>query len=454
MRNILLALVLISTGTPSFSAYSKTTSTNEFNSVGSWKNGKAITKVENTNSGEITVLHTTLIQGNRSTEPMLQFTVSKLKGTDSGTYIGKDSCSLSNFKGEGVNQKEVWKIANQRVDMSVKCVTQHLNNVLVVIPSTWDVEHNMLIELFAKSAKPIMFQRTSFNTVEAEASAKGFTKAWYSKRLEIVENNARNEDIEAQYLLGTLYGRGYGVTQSYENAAKWFSKAAEQGLPDAQYRLAALYVRGYGVTQSYENSAKWLNKAAEQGLPIAQYWLGTLYERGDGVTQSYENAAKWFSKAAEQDLPIAQYSLGTLYELGYGVTQSDNNAAKWYSKAVELDPENAMFLNGLAWLYVTQNQLVQAKPYAEKAYQLASSDTSIADTYGYYLLKSGQNKAALEVLKEVYGAIKNDPAISLHYAESLIANNQSKLAKEVLSEISTEDPKLILYKNQLSEKVK
>ena len=38
--------------------------------------------------------------------------------------------------------------------------------------------------------------------------------------------------VMAQHFLGALYDSGEGVPQSYERAAEWYAKAAEQGLPE------------------------------------------------------------------------------------------------------------------------------------------------------------------------------------------------------------------------------
>ena len=66
--------------------------------------------------------------------------------------------------------------------------------------------------------------------------------------------------------LGLLYVNGQGVTQDYEEAVKWFHKAAERGHARAQNSLGVLYINGQGVTQDYEEAVKWFHKAAERGL--------------------------------------------------------------------------------------------------------------------------------------------------------------------------------------------
>src|SRR5215469_9598956 len=45
-------------------------------------------------------------------------------------------------------------------------------------------------------------------------------------------------------------------------------------------------------------AARWYRKAAEQGLALAQVGLGELYRTGQGVPQDYAQAVAWFERAA------------------------------------------------------------------------------------------------------------------------------------------------------------
>jgi TPR repeat protein len=91
---------------------------------------------------------------------------------------------------------------------------------------------------------------------------------------------------------------GHGVRQDYEEAAKWFRLAAEQGNAEAQFTLARQYAHGEGVPQDYKEAVKWYRLAAEQGDADAQVNLGILYVIGHGVPQDYVQAHTWFNLAA------------------------------------------------------------------------------------------------------------------------------------------------------------
>ena len=62
-----------------------------------------------------------------------------------------------------------------------------------------------------------------------------------------------------------MYVNGNGVPQDYEQAVKWFTKAAEQGDANAQSILGRFYAGGIGVPQDYIRAHMWCNIAAANG---------------------------------------------------------------------------------------------------------------------------------------------------------------------------------------------
>ncbi len=140
--------------------------------------------------------------------------------------------------------------------------------------------------------------------------------------------------ILAQYNLALIYDKGEGMT-NYVEAAKWFRKAAEQGDAEAQADLGLYYLIGKGVDKDSCEGAKWLRKAADQDVIRAVGNLGTCYANGDGVETNYAEAAKWFRKGAEQGDIYAQFNLARLYYEGTGVVKNYIEAVKWFRKAAE-----------------------------------------------------------------------------------------------------------------------
>ena len=99
---------------------------------------------------------------------------------------------------------------------------------------------------------------------------------------------------------------GYGkyselVVKISDRLRKYVSQAAQNNLGDCYYN-----------EQNYEEAVKWYRKAAEQGHVAAQKSLGVCYQFGKGVEQSDKEAVKWYRKAAEQGLAAAQNNLASM----------------------------------------------------------------------------------------------------------------------------------------------
>lgn len=95
----------------------------------------------------------------------------------------------------------------------------------------------------------------------------------------------------AQMRVGEFYQ--YDQEANYEEAMKWYRKAADQGNAEAQYQLGEIYDQGMAGKKDYQEAFKWFRLAAEQGEPDAQLNLGDLYESGQGVKQDYAEAYFW-----------------------------------------------------------------------------------------------------------------------------------------------------------------
>jgi len=97
-----------------------------------------------------------------------------------------------------------------------------------------------------------------------------------------------------------MYEKGEGVIQNYQQAVRWFTKAAEAGFGLAQVNLALLHLEGRGVAQDNQEAAYWFTKAAETGFAEAQVNLAAMYFSGKGVPQDYVLAHMWANLAASQ----------------------------------------------------------------------------------------------------------------------------------------------------------
>ncbi len=116
---------------------------------------------------------------------------------------------------------------------------------------------------------------------------------------------AAAEQGDADYHLGNCYYLGEEVEEDYEEAVKWYTKAAEQGHAAAQLMTGYLYYYGHGVAKDYEEAVKWWTAASEQGDVRSQVMLAICYYLGRGVKLDYQEARHWYRLAGVQDSDLA-----------------------------------------------------------------------------------------------------------------------------------------------------
>ncbi|MFZ1971980.1 MAG: tetratricopeptide repeat protein [Candidatus Acidiferrales bacterium] len=109
--------------------------------------------------------------------------------------------------------------------------------------------------------------------------------------------SAENGDAAAQLKLGMRYyeGEGRRHPHDYEEALKWFHRAADQGNAEAQARIGMMYHFGRGVPRDEAEAARWYLLAANGGYGWAQLQLSDMYQRGVGVPRDQQEARKWLN---------------------------------------------------------------------------------------------------------------------------------------------------------------
>jgi TPR repeat protein len=111
---------------------------------------------------------------------------------------------------------------------------------------------------------------------------------------------------------------------SAESSVDVLMHKAEQGDAAAQFHLGARYKNGEGVKQDYQEALKWYRKAAEQDYADAQLILGAMHYVGQGVEQDKVKAFEWWSQAARQGNEAARKSLDMLCEESPWACRQDN----------------------------------------------------------------------------------------------------------------------------------
>jgi localization factor PodJL len=140
-------------------------------------------------------------------------------------------------------------------------------------------------------------------------------------------------DPTAAYEIGVRFAEGKGVAPNYDEAAKWYDRAAQAGVVPAIFRLGTLYEKGLSVKKDVDIARRYYLLAAERGNAKAMHNLAVLDADGGGKGANYKNASQWFRKAADRGVADSQFNLGILYARGIGVEQNLAESFKWFSLA-------------------------------------------------------------------------------------------------------------------------
>jgi len=149
-------------------------------------------------------------------------------------------------------------------------------------------------------------------------------------------------DPTAAYEVGVRFAEGKGVAPNFDEAAKWYDRAAQAGVVPALFRLGTFYEKGLSVKKDVDIARRYYMQAAERGNAKAMHNLAVLDADGGGKGANYRNASQWFRKAADRGVADSQYNLGILYARGIGVEQNLAESFKWFSlAAAQGDAESA-----------------------------------------------------------------------------------------------------------------
>ena len=104
-------------------------------------------------------------------------------------------------------------------------------------------------------------------------------------------------DLDATFLLGTLYENGLGVQKSDVRAERYYREAAEKGHTEAAVNLGRILL----LHNAANEAADWFRVAAEDGSVAGAYNLGMLYLTGTDVPAQSEAALDWLTRAARRE---------------------------------------------------------------------------------------------------------------------------------------------------------
>ncbi len=208
-----------------------------------------------------------------------------------------------------------------------------------------------------------LFKRNTVSAAESKNTEKELPL--YISDSDYYMLGARSGEASSMYIVGTEYMLGIKVKRNYEEAVKWFQKAAMLNHGDACYELGRCYENGSGVSIDYKIADEYYEKASQLGstraaeylymfscdenrryaeaLPMlteqcylharAAGLLGLYYLEGYGTAIDYDEAFKFCTSAANSGCNFAINNLGVCYHFGYGTAVDKQKALELYKKA-------------------------------------------------------------------------------------------------------------------------
>ena len=342
-------------------------------------------------------------------------------------------------------------------------------------------KHCLLILLMLAFSSSVAAQNQQLTVKQlSEKADEALEKEDYKEALKWIRMAAEKGDLSSQELLSTLLENGdeeFGVEKNEGEALMWLTKAAEAGSASAQMTLARKYEKGKMVAQSYEDAIRWYEKAAKknkyaivclkeiyekmgsQSDAAGLYNLGKLFldekayqeaekyflmsaEKGNtdamnrlgllhANKKEYTEAVKWYRMAAEKGHASAMYNLAFNYAEGNGVAKDGQEAAKWYRMAAEKGDTDAM--NRLGLLHANKKEFQEAIKWyrmaVEKGFDLAM--------YGLgemYAKGNGVAKNAQEAIKWYRMAAEKGFDLAMYSLGKMYAkgNGVAKNAQEAI----------------------
>ncbi len=168
---------------------------------------------------------------------------------------------------------------------------------------------------------------------------------------------------------------------------------------------------------------------ARQPLPMLAVRRYNALQNAGKATEATAMADKWFKDHPKDVTLRAFIAQQSLAKKDYATS------VRQYEAALEIEPNNALFLNNIAWML---NELgdPRAQKYAERAYALAPTNASVLDTLGWMLVQHGDAARGVELLKTAASVAPDQNEIRLHLAKALLKTGDKARAKNELEALA------------------
>ncbi len=248
------------------------------------------------------------------------------------------------------------------------------------------------------------------------------------QRVDEWRSEAAAGDVSAAIHLGDAYAHGRGVAQNLDEAARYYSLAADQDSEMALLKLKSLptaYTATWWKKRATQGDANALRNLAESytlsfdgrqpDWESAVHYYGEAADDGDELALEalkilpYEYSCAWWEKKAfERDVEAA-FLAGESYEKGRGIEVDIPQAVRFYAMASELgNPVATARLQALPlaetvswWDYRAMKGDIAASLYLLKAYgnaELGAAKVLMASKYSILAAAQGDKNCLYGIL--------------------------------------------------------
>ena len=272
--------------------------------------------------------------------------------------------------------------------------------VLTLIGKAYDRQGNTEVaaRYLARAAEPQ--RRTA--TALLDAPVDDARLALLRRKLEASPNDAQ---LQVQ-LIRALLGRGMGA-EALQRARTL--QAGSPGVPDAH----VLVGDARGITGDYKGAVEEYRKAANLAFtePVAMRLIEAL--RNAGNPTGAARVLELYLHQNPQNVPAQLLAANAFLQ----AKQWDGAIAIYERLRRRIGNRDATVLNNLAWAYSEKGDYRRALPIAQKAWELDKKNPATADTYGWLLFKSGEDKAqGLALIEQASHGAPTDAQIRDHLA--------------------------------------
>lgn len=192
---------------------------------------------------------------------------------------------------------------------------------------------------------------------QSEENAQRYYKAALSGFLELESKDQADDNL--YYKLGSMFKKGLGTDIDMDKAIDYFKRSAEMNNTNAKRTLALEYISGKHLELDIEKGLEMLTECADSGDTLSCYKLGKIYFKGEIVYKDLNMAEKYFLKASQKENRYADYSLGKLYleKEKYSL----DKAVEYFEKALKYEEIKPYATYSLAKIMLDNNPYHDSK---------------------------------------------------------------------------------------------